>query len=822
MSKLGSSLATDAGGYQDLGLSSQHQTLAPELKPASGAKPNRTHMQQQPLAVGTELEYFSKADGYWLPAIVTAVDAELGAVLLDSRPTDWITLKTQGSLLRRRTPPNKERLSEVLDVFYAGTFLEKVDPLFRRHCRSFRADVAQPTSAKGDHLGNRAVLFEDLPGLAADVDQFLGITGSISSFRAHFGPTRAELHNDAFQEICWILVLQLKDKHPHLIARKETAQRDSRTSVHDVLDMGKILGRGAFGSVVSAVHRKSGEPRAIKAITKHISGSEEDMQEHRAALAREIEHLRSLDHPHVMRLYEHYEDDTHWYLVTEFCSGGTLAEMVLNFRSLGGCKLPIPFVATVMRQVLSGIAHVHSHGILHLDLKGENIMLLTGMDGTVLPGSKVDDEGEPRLSDILQRPHAVIIDLGESQIFRLGDFQADRPCGTPAFMAPEVWSGMLTPQADIFSLGVVLFELFSNRQAFHVPEQRTNALAFWSLQPSANWPDLDCVPPDGAFLCKLMLRQDRRRRPNARACLNHQFLCAQHEDLTMQAGSGDVPLMPTSSVVDIDDVPLLPRHYAERLANYAGRCLLDKAVRIHLASSWSPNCMPIVKQLFDALDVSGSGRLDVHVLCAALEKSGVGEKRVEAAGNASVWSAEGLIGWTEFVAAAVDLGEDRFKPYLQELFAEADTDSDGLLSDVDLGRIMRLDPGDETDVLIAKQALSEVTGRMPDDASRADWHALRLCFETKPGEANPEVEADPANAENADVVFGRLPQHNPTLLEQVHSMFDWLIQGPAEKADTDKLEKLAQMGFNDRERCSEVLRRHRNVISDALISDLVN
>eukprot|EP00930_Biecheleria_cincta_P081335 TRINITY_DN701_c0_g1_i2.p1 TRINITY_DN701_c0_g1~~TRINITY_DN701_c0_g1_i2.p1 ORF type:complete len:824 (+),score=159.61 TRINITY_DN701_c0_g1_i2:70-2472(+) len=800
-------MATDVAGAQGY--------CAQSEEPAPATEPTRTRSKQQhPLTVGTELEYFNKADGYWLPATVKAIDAELGAVLLDCRPTHWITLKTEGSLLRRRTPPNKEKLPEVLDMFYSGTLPERVEPFFRRHCRHFASDATHSRSAQKDEL---AVLFEDVPGLAADLDELLGITGSISSLRAHFGPTRAKLYMDAFLEICWVLVLQLKDKHCHLFAKQEAVKRGSRTSVHDDFDIGETLGQGAFGSVALALHRKSGERRAIKTIAKITSDSEDDMQQqHRAALAREIKHLQLLDHPHVMRLYGHYEDNTHLYLVTEFCSGGTLAQMTLKFRYLGDCKLPVPFVAKVMRQVLSGIAHVHSHGILHLDLKGDNIMLLSGVSGTVLPGSKANDEAEPSFADTLLRPHAVIIDLGESQIFRLGDFQTDKLCGTPPFMAPEVWSGMMTPQADIFSLGVVLFELFSNRLPFDIPEQRRIALAFWSLKPSANWQSLGSVPSAGVFLCKMMLQQDRRQRPSAKGCLNHQFLYALREKFFMQTEGGNLP-----SADNTHDVPMLPKHYAERLANYAGRYLLDKAVRIHLASSWSPNCMPLMKQLFDALDVSGLGRLDVDVLRAVLEKSGIDTKRAQAAFESSVWSPEGFIGWTEFVAAAVDLGEDRFLPYLQNIFAEADTDADGLLNDLDLARIMRLDPGDDTDQLVAQQALREVIGRKPDDVSRADWHAFRLCFKTKHGEADPDVKAEPAVVERASFVFQRRPELNPTLLEQVHAMFEWFVQSPAEKADEDKLDQLAEMGFHDRKRCAVALQRHRNTITDSLVQELI-
>eukprot|EP00930_Biecheleria_cincta_P081336 TRINITY_DN701_c0_g2_i1.p1 TRINITY_DN701_c0_g2~~TRINITY_DN701_c0_g2_i1.p1 ORF type:complete len:866 (+),score=143.08 TRINITY_DN701_c0_g2_i1:47-2644(+) len=774
---------------------------------------------QQPLAEGTELEYFSKTKGCWLPAIVTTVDGDNGRIILDCKPNSWIVLKTHGSLLRARITPSKDKMLQVLDIFYSGTLPEKVLPLFQRHCRQTGVAATHPRSSE-EGLECEAVLLEDIPGLAADLDDFLGITCSISNLRAHFSPTRPELRLDSFQAICWTLLWQLKSKYCHFLARKETLQRSLR-NVSDVLDLGETLGRGTFGSVFLATDRKSGEQRAVKRIQKNVSGSEDDMQQHRQALAQEIEHLQILDHPHVLRLYEHFEDGSHWYLVTEFCSGGTLSKVLLEVRYQSR-KLPIPFIAEVMGQILSGIAHVHSRGLLHLDIKGDNIMMLPSSSGTVLPGSEANEGTDPTTEEILQRPHAVIIDLGVSQVFKPGDFHTDRPYGTPAFMAPEVWLGTITPQADIFSLGVVLFELFSHRLPYQISEEREEALAFWDKKISAPWDELYHVSPDGARLGKLMLQHDRRRRPTAKKCLRHQFFSPPQEDTIMQTIGGGLQRLPTFAVadIDIDDAPTLPSHYAERLANYTDRCMFSQAVRVKLARTWSPNCMPSIKRLFTLLDVGGLGRLDLRVLCVALEKSGIPQKRARKAVHGMIWSADGFVGWTEFVAAVVDLGENRFVPYLRRLFEDADKDRDGLLSSQDLACILHLDP--EEHAQIAKQALADLVGSDKAGA-RADWQMFLKCFQTQPGEADPDAKAEPLIAEEDLPARAQQSEklHNPTLLEQVGSMFDWIIQSPAEKADEDKLDQLAEMGFHDRKRCAVALQRHRNTITDSLVQELI-
>merc|ERR1719443_884504 len=164
----------------------------------------------------------------------------------------------------------------------------------------------------------------------------------------------------------------------------------------------------------------------MKSLKKEAGSHEADV------LDQEIATLCSLDHPHIVKLHEHYEDASNIYLVMDYCSGGELYSMISKTYE-GGSRLIEPWVAEVMQQVLGAIGHVHNKGILHLDLKSQNIMLAPTHAHTIAPGKC--GSGPVGMVTPLHRPHAMIIDLGVAQNFKPGDFRNNCPCGTPVTMA---------------------------------------------------------------------------------------------------------------------------------------------------------------------------------------------------------------------------------------------------------------------------------------------------------------------------------------------------------------------------------------------------
>ena len=202
-------------------------------------------------------------------------------------------------------------------------------------------------------------------------------------------------------------------------------------------ELGARLGRGAFAVVFAARHRRLDREVAIKRLAPEL------LLDSRARdrFATEARLLASLDHPHIVRVHDYVEEENVCALVMERLHGGTLADRR---------GLPPPARAcALMTAALHGLEHAHRHGVLHRDVKPEN--LLFG-EGDVL---KVADFGIARV-------------VG-AQGARLTATAA--VLGTPAFMAPEQVSssvGPLSSATDGWAVGAVLYELLAGQPAYRL------------------------------------------------------------------------------------------------------------------------------------------------------------------------------------------------------------------------------------------------------------------------------------------------------------------------------------------------------------------
>ena len=122
------------------------------------------------------------------------------------------------------------------------------------------------------------------------------------------------------------------------------------------------LGSGSFGTVRKAVHKLTGQARAVKILKKS------DQDENKLFL--EVEILCRLTHPNIMQIFEFYDDLKNFYIVSEFCSGGELFDTITEKGVLTEGE-----AAYMMKQIISAIFYSHENNIVHRDLKPENILL---------------------------------------------------------------------------------------------------------------------------------------------------------------------------------------------------------------------------------------------------------------------------------------------------------------------------------------------------------------------------------------------------------------------------------------------------------------
>ena len=196
------------------------------------------------------------------------------------------------------------------------------------------------------------------------------------------------------------------------------------------------LGRGGMGDVYlvrdAVIHRRA----ALKTIRPDANLSPQELIEMRQRFYREAQTAGKLTHPNIVTVYDVGEDLGMSYIVMEFVEGETLGHMMKNER------LSVPQIKHVVYHAGLGLDYAHASGVFHRDVKPDNIMVTSG--GLV----KVMDFGIARLV--------------ESSLTKTGSV-----IGTPAYMSPEQVNGQkIDARSDIFSLGVILYELLTGRKPF--------------------------------------------------------------------------------------------------------------------------------------------------------------------------------------------------------------------------------------------------------------------------------------------------------------------------------------------------------------------
>ncbi len=225
----------------------------------------------------------------------------------------------------------------------------------------------------------------------------------------------------------------------------------------------ELTGRGAFGEVWKAVHYES--PHRVRALKIATN------PEFRRQLSREGG-LPDIDHPNVVPVLDSDTLADPPYVVMPFVPGGNLADLLTRHRN----GLPEERSESLMEDILAGLSAAHERGLVHRDIKPQNVLL--------------EDDGRGRLTDFGLSTADAVPDAERSLIQSLSISIEHQPglAGTLAYMAPEVLAGQrATKASDVFSVGVLLFEMLTGRRpaGIELPSQRCS-----DLREPARWDSL--------------------------------------------------------------------------------------------------------------------------------------------------------------------------------------------------------------------------------------------------------------------------------------------------------------------------------------------
>lgn len=209
--------------------------------------------------------------------------------------------------------------------------------------------------------------------------------------------------------------------------------RVNRQHFSSVYELTQKLGDGAYGVVHKALHKATGQLRAVKTLNKkklHKSQAKKMLDE--------VEILKQLDHPNIIKVLEVFETSKAYHIVTELCTGGELFDRIIASKHFSE-----NLAAYYMHQIVSAVAYCHERGIVHRDLKPENLLL-------------ENDSQEAMIK---------VIDFGTScKVNPALPFSSIT--GTPYYIAPEVLLGKYNEKCDIWSCGVILFILLCGSPPF--------------------------------------------------------------------------------------------------------------------------------------------------------------------------------------------------------------------------------------------------------------------------------------------------------------------------------------------------------------------
>mmetsp|Transcript_66756 Transcript_66756/g.148234 ORF Transcript_66756/g.148234 Transcript_66756/m.148234 type:complete len:527 (+) Transcript_66756:50-1630(+) len=410
----------------------------------------------------------------------------------------------------------------------------------------------------------------------------------------------------------------------------------------DVKDVYRIeakkLGEGTYGSVSSAVHKTTGVVRAIKTMSK---GQVKNMNR----FQQEVDIMKVMDHPNIIKLYETFEDRRHLYLVMELCSGGELFDRIIeagHFRESDG--------AIVVSHILHAIFYMHKNEVCHRDLKPENFLFLTK---------------DPIDQNILK-----LIDFGLSSVVSDGKAMSTK-AGTPYYVAPQVLQGKYDKSCDLWSCGVIMYTMLCGYPPFYGKTDQEVLHKVKHGNYSFDQKDWKNISDDAKGLIKMLLKFDPAERFTAEQALQHDWIrCRAPRSKTVSLQAGIV----------------------ENLRAFQNQHKMKKAALQIIAGQLSEEKIKVLRETFEALDSNGDGFLTAEELKDGMTKASLGDllSKVDLDGIMQGVDADGsgLIDYTEFLAATLDK-----KCYLQEdvcynAFSVFDQDGDGQISLEELRTIL--------------------------------------------------------------------------------------------------------------------------------------
>ena len=257
-------------------------------------------------------------------------------------------------------------------------------------------------------------------------------------------------------------------------------------SLADVYERVQLLGQGAYGSVYKVKRKGTGTREIIRALKEISKKSMNVSQESVNEIRNEIEVLKNIDHPNIMKIFEFFEDDKNIYLINEFCGGGDVAGMNDKYG-----PFPEIFLKYIMFQIFLAISFLHSNQVVHGDIKRENIAFV--YSGKKQKKEQIDEyfkilfkdkelqeelNDAPGMENLSDKTKSIleemcnyemkILDFGSSKMKKNGkqNEKLTGITGTVYYCSPEVIKEKYDYECDEWACGIMMYILLTGIPPF--------------------------------------------------------------------------------------------------------------------------------------------------------------------------------------------------------------------------------------------------------------------------------------------------------------------------------------------------------------------
>ena len=406
-----------------------------------------------------------------------------------------------------------------------------------------------------------------------------------------------------------------------------TKQKDFRKKYEYI----SLIGSGAFGKVRLFTDKDSKTFRyAVKTIKKDIFN-----KNNIESIKREVDILKSLDHPNIVKYFETYEDEHYLHIVMEYIAGDNLFKVLTDQKDF---KFTERAISKIMICLLKAVLFLHHNGIIHRDIKPENIVFLEIGNFNALK----------------------LIDFGLS--IQQNAHKDNRRVGTPYYMAPEMIMGNFNYASDVWSIGVILYVMVNGKQPFR---GKSKAEVFERIKNGdydKNRLNKSKCSLEVKDLIRKMLVIEFDKRITLECALEHGWFKQFENNKSIGLG--------------------VDQEIINSLKQFQYQNIFQKEIRYYLAKLCTDKEIIKLKQAFLSIDKDNSGEIEYDEIPKIFKDLNIkaSDKELKDIFSSMDFHCDGKVNYSEFLAATISTINFNKEEKLWSAFKYFDTTDSGYIT----------------------------------------------------------------------------------------------------------------------------------------------